>query len=195
MNLSSFLFALLLLLAAVGSLAGLVLGAWLFLNPDANATLERPAIDALRHLSRPVRVERFVYRRHRWFGGAIVLGSFATLVALGGYGRRVVNLAGIGGGLGTVESWLWESLLWFVALGNFFTLAAGFLILIRPSGLKGFEAWANQPVDLAERWGRLRQGLLFAVRARPRLLAGLLAIGGAVSLSLLLRYWWRTTGG
>ncbi|MBF0261005.1 MAG: hypothetical protein HQL97_04060 [Magnetococcales bacterium] len=192
---TSLLLALLLLLAGIGSLAGLVLGGWLFLNPDANTTLERPAADALRKLSRPVRIERFVYRNHRWFGGAIVLGSLATLVAMGAYGRRVALLAGAIQDVNGFQAWLWESLLLFVGLGNFFTLVAGMLILIRPSGLKGFEAWANQPVDLALWRARWRRVFLNLMRARPRLMAGALALGGAISLGLLLRFWWRTTGG
>lgn len=195
MGISSILLALLLLLAGIGSLAGLVLGAWLFLNPDANATLERPAAEALKTLSRPVRIERFVYRNHRWFGAGIVLGSFATLVAMGAYGRRVALLAGSIQNSGGFQAWLWESLLLFVALGNFFTLLAGVLILIRPSGLKGFETWANQRVDLALWRARWRQLFLNLMRARPRLMAGALALGGAVSLALLLRFWWRTAGG
>ncbi|MBF0626768.1 MAG: hypothetical protein HQL91_00965 [Magnetococcales bacterium] len=180
------LLSLLLVLAVIGSLAGLVLGAWIFLNPNANALLDRSAVDALRPLSRPVRVERFVYRHHRWFGGGIVVGSFCTLVALGGYLRRMITLAGLNG-LRGVDAWLWESLLLFVALGNFFTLAAGVLILIRPSGLKGFEAWANRRVDF-KLW---RQSILAAIRRRPRLFALLLAAGGAFSLISLWLKWWR----
>ncbi|MBF0416835.1 MAG: hypothetical protein HQL86_01105 [Magnetococcales bacterium] len=195
MNVTSIGLTVLLLLAGIGSLAGLVLGAWLFLNPDANATLERPAAEALKKLSRPVRIERFVYRNHRWFGGGIVFGSLVTLMALGAYGRRVVTLAGSFHGMKGLESWLWESLLLFVAMGNFFTLVAGVLILIRPSGLKGFEAWANQSVDLNVWRARLRGLLLTFMRARPRFMAGVLTLGGAISLALLLRYWWRAMGG
>ncbi|MBF0181183.1 MAG: hypothetical protein HQM03_14265 [Magnetococcales bacterium] len=182
MALLSLLFSLLLILAGLGSLVGLVLGAWLFLHPGANTFLDRPAREALEPLARPVRVERFVYRHHRWFGGAIVAGSFLTLVALGAYGHRLYLLGKAGHGA-TLEQWLWETLLWFVALGNFFTLAAGFLILIRPSGLKGFEAWANRRVDP----GRMRQALLSGLRNRPRLYGLLLACGGALALFLLAR--------
>ncbi|MBF0296844.1 MAG: hypothetical protein HQL96_16795 [Magnetococcales bacterium] len=182
MTLISLLFSLLLILAALGSLAGLVLGAWLFLHPGANTLLDRPARDALEPLARPVRVERFVYRHHRWFGGVIVAGSMLTLAALGAYGQRLYLLGRAGSG-GPLEHWLWESLLWFVALGNFFTLAAGCLILIRPSGLKGFEAWANRRVDP----GWVRQALLTGLRNRPRLYGLLLASGGALALWLLAR--------
>ncbi|MBF0614242.1 MAG: hypothetical protein G8237_10625 [Magnetococcales bacterium] len=182
MNLASWWLSILLIMAVIGSVAGLVLGAWIFLNPDANALLDRPASEALRHLSRPVRIERFVYRHHRWFGGGIVIGSFCTLVALGGYVRRLMALAALGGPR-TLDAWLWESLLLFVALGNFFTLTAGLLILIRPSGLKGFETWANRPVSLAE-W---RAALRTAFRNHPRLFALLLATGGFFSLVLLFR--------
>ncbi|MBF0273399.1 MAG: hypothetical protein HQL98_15225 [Magnetococcales bacterium] len=190
MAVAPLLLSVLLILAVIGSLAGLVLGAWLFLNPDANGVLERPAADALRHLSRPVRVERFVYRHHRWFGGGIVVGSFATLVALGGYARRMIALVELGGASRSVEAWLWESLLVFVALGNFFTLAAGLLILIRPSGLKGFESWANRPVTV-EQW---RKSLLNTIRNRPRLFAVLLVAGGGYSLFSLLRLLVRARG-
>ncbi|MBF0213993.1 MAG: hypothetical protein HQM00_10605, partial [Magnetococcales bacterium] len=115
MNSMPWLLSLLLILAVIGALAGLVLGAWIFLNPGVNALLDRPAAEALRPLSRPGRVERFVYRYHRWFGGGIVLGSFCTLVALGGYARRILTLVEMGGGGGArgVEGWLWESLLLF----------------------------------------------------------------------------------
>lgn len=190
MALASWWLSTLLIIAVIGSLAGLVLGAWIFLNPEANTLLERPAADALRHLSRPVRVERFVYRHHRWFGGLIVIGSFSTLVALGGYVRRLLTLAAFGG-VRSVESWLWESLLIFVALGNFFTLTAGILILIRPSGLKGFEAWANRHVSFAQ-W---RATLLASFRNRPRRFALLLAAGGFLSLVLLTRLLVRGVGG
>ncbi|MBF0126101.1 MAG: hypothetical protein HQM02_02720 [Magnetococcales bacterium] len=182
MTLAPLLFSLLLILALVGSLVGLVLGAWLFLHPGASSVLDRSALETLRAWSRPVRVERFVYRHHRWFGGGIVLGSFFTLVALGGYAHRLVALARVGNRL-NLEAWLWESLLLFVALGNFFTLASGLLILMRPSGLKGFEAWANRPVDP----GKARQWLLAGLRNRPRVFALLLVASGTVSLFLLMK--------
>ncbi|MBF0341430.1 MAG: hypothetical protein HQL95_10785 [Magnetococcales bacterium] len=190
MSFAALLLSVLLVLAVVGAMAGLVLGAWLFLNPDANEILEWPAAEALRHLSRPVRIERFVYRHHRWFGGGIVLGSFCTLVALGAYARRIYTLSAMGGSFFGVEAWLWESLLVFVGLGNFFTLVAGILILIRPSGLKGFESWANRPVAL-QQW---RSAFLNAIRARPRLFALLLIIGGACSFVLLVRLFARLKG-
>lgn len=181
MTLASLLLSLLLILAVIGSLAGLVLGAWLFLHPGAKELLDRSALEVIRVWYRPWRVERFVYRHHRWFGGGIVIGSFFTLMALGMYAQRIIVLqAGSGAG---VAAWLWESVILFVVLGNFFTLAAGILITLRPSGLKGFESWSNQAVD----GSRVRWVVKESLRRWPRLVAVVLVAGGAFSLFSLVR--------
>ncbi len=145
-------------------------------------------MDLIRGWYRPMRVERFVYRHHRWFGAGIVVGSFFTLVALGIYAQQITALKA--GNNHSIEGWLWESLILFVVLGNFFTLAAGVLILMRPSGLKGFESWANRSVDGSE----VREALLSGLRRWPRVVALFLAVGGGFSLWILLRLLKRVKG-
>ncbi|MEO5333935.1 MAG: hypothetical protein H7839_18125 [Magnetococcus sp. YQC-5] len=186
MTLTLTLLSILLILAVVGTLCGLLLGSWLLLNPDVTVLLNYSTKDVLRDwqiLSRSVRVERFFYRHHRWFGGAIILGSFVTLIEIGTYFKQIelLTMAGLGE---TIQAWWWwESLIFFVVPGNFFTLTIGVFILLRPSSLKRFESWANHWVDAEG----VRQRFLHGVREWPRLFALLLIGGGVSSLFFLVK--------
>ena len=113
----------LLLMAASQSLAGLM----------KNNLLEV--------FERPRRVERFIYRHHRLFGGAIAAAALLLLVFMGVDPYRMV-----------------ETNVWRFAPGAQATLIAvyglivfaliiGIYVGIRPSALKGVEALANRWIE------------------------------------------------
>ena len=90
---------------------------------------------------RPRRVERFIYRHHRLFGGAIAAAALMLLVLIGVYHHRIV-----------------ETSVWYLAPGVqpaliavygliVFALIIGIYVGIRPSALKGVEALANRWIE------------------------------------------------
>lgn len=92
-------------------------------------------------LERPRHVERFIYRHHRVFGSAIVVGALLLLGFLVTYHDRLV------------ERIPWRALLgaklaltavWVLLL---FALTIGAYILFRPSALKRFESLANAWIE------------------------------------------------
>jgi hypothetical protein len=92
-------------------------------------------------LERPQRVERFIYRHHRLFGGIIVAGAMVMLAFLvGGHG-----LAGTVAWRASSASQMALMAVWALAA---FALIIGIFIGIRPSALKGFEAIANRWIQL-----------------------------------------------
>lgn len=106
------------------------------------ATIRQPDIpDKLnsrllnRHLDmvdRPRRIERFIYRHHRLFGSAIVVGAL-TVMGVVWLFRKVW----LGGSGGSVTALLVRALI--VAV-----FVIGIIVLVRPSALKGVEALANR---------------------------------------------------
>ena len=92
-------------------------------------------------IKRPRRVERFIYRHHRWFGGAIVAGGLMLLWLFGTYSGRMVETS-------AWSSWLSVRLalmaVWALVV---FALLIGVCISIRPSALKKFEAVANHWIE------------------------------------------------
>ena len=90
---------------------------------------------------RQQRVERFIYRHHRLFGGIIVAGAMVVLVFLvAGHG-----LAGTVAWRSSSAGQMALMAVWALAA---FALIIGIFIGIRPSALKGFEAIANRWIQL-----------------------------------------------
>jgi len=178
-------------LLLVAAAAAAVAGAWLALAPRSflrlNAWLGRwySTRRALHPLDRPIAVERHLYRHHRLLGALLTAGSlYATWRLATAYdeARLVAALrpelpAPLAGAL--LTGWTV-----FLLLGNLAALAAGIAVLVRPSALKGLEAWAN-------RWISTRQALRFLdvphdgpdrlVARHPRL-AGALLLAAALWL-------------
>ncbi len=176
---------LLLAAAAVAACAGL----WLLAAPRgflrANAWLGRwySTQRALHPLERPIAVERPLYRHHRLLGALLTAGSlYATWRLATAYdeARLVAALrpelpAPLAGAL--LTGWTV-----FLLLGNLAALAAGIAVLVRPSALKGLEAWAN-------RWISTRRALRFldVPRGGPdRLVARHPRLTGALLLAAAL---------
>jgi hypothetical protein len=127
--------------------------------------------------SRKFAIERGVYRRHRLFGTAVVLGGM-TLAALVGYlvmNPRVMNLHALVGKAGLRVA------IAVAAACALILLIIGLCLIIRPSVLKGIETAAN-------RWVEPRPPgptLSAAVLRSPRLVGVLLLVGGALNLRLI----------
>ena len=95
-----------------------------------------------RLLERPWRIERMVYRHHRLVGSVIIIGALVLLGVLGIKHTRFFG-AGLPAGSGARVA---EFLVWALALS---ILLIGFVVQIRPSALKGFEALANRSIQLS----------------------------------------------
>lgn len=92
-----------------------------------------------RVLGRPWRIERFVYRHHRWFGGFIVVGALAIIALLST--ARFWTMAPVL--FLTHRVPVVSALLWGLAIA---ILLIGVIVLVRPSVLKGFESLANRSI-------------------------------------------------
>ncbi|MEO5364966.1 MAG: hypothetical protein H7831_01125 [Magnetococcus sp. WYHC-3] len=168
-------------------LVGLFAGLWLLVMPGAAQWGGRSLLEPLRevgsHLRRPWRVERYVYRHHRWFGSLILGASLFVLSALipslvQYYDHPVMSRHDHDV---LLQLWMWESLSVLFLLLCLLTLLAGVVILLRPSLLKPLERWANLPLS-PEDVGKLvtgaRHHLLRWVLHRPRVLGLLLFLSG-----------------
>jgi hypothetical protein len=126
-------------------------------------------------------VERTIYRRHRIFGGFVIAGAVAGLALLVFLWSHPQAAQWLRDGLGRLGLRLTLAL-----TGTVFTLLVltGFLMLFRPSLLKGVEVRANRwieakrPPKRAEITGLILRG--------PRLLGVLLMLAGAKCLAVFL---------
>ncbi|MEW6352732.1 MAG: hypothetical protein AB1469_00315 [Pseudomonadota bacterium] len=96
-------------------------------------------------LQKPIKIERYVYRRHRFFGALILSGALFTLYSLiYRYNETaVISAYAIHFNRATV-GWVVESMTAFLAITSVCAALIGAVMLIRPSLLKGVEAWANR---------------------------------------------------
>ena len=132
---------------ALSGAAALVAGIGFLLaaarQPDKPDTLRGRLLNSRLQevLERPRFVERFIYRHHRLFGGAIAAGALALLAVLGAGQSRLIG-AVLPGGSGGRAAIL---LVWALAVA---VLVIGMIVLVRPSALKGAEALANRWIQL-----------------------------------------------
>lgn len=113
-------------------------------------------------LDRQLRIERFIYRHHRLFGSAILIGSLAMVVLLGiGYRPYLESNLRL-----TAHAQVAVFLAVAMAVG---AVVIGLVMLIRPSALKGFEALSNHWIEPFPAPGRLiapsRTGMLLLALA------------------------------
>lgn len=132
-------------------------------------------------LNRIWRIEHFVYRHHRLFGGAIVTGALVYLFLLT---LQRAHLFGIvlehsAAGLRLIR--LIELAAWFAAV---FALVVGLFVLVRPSLLKGVETVANRWIEPLPRRPRHPARRHPSPRAQRRLrgLGAALLLAGAACL-------------
>lgn len=90
-------------------------------------------------LDRSWRIERFVYRHHRYFGLFIIAGALVILTVLSTTRFWTIDLVAF-----LIRSVpIVSGLIWGLAIA---ILLIGLIVLTRPSFLKGFESLANRKV-------------------------------------------------
>jgi hypothetical protein len=179
----------------LGAVLGLVVGGMLLLDsPRAlrwNSALSTwiSSRQALRPLDEPHDIKRVIYRWHRLLGLVIFAGALYTLdVLVFRYqgvplARAFRDLANPG-----LLALLFDGIRYALIAGNAAALAAGLVLCLRPSLLKGLEAWADlayssrkptKPLDV------MHYAPDEFVRSRPRVIGALLAIGSLYILVVL----------
>ena len=177
------IFIFLLLGAAFALVAGLMLlfdsqralriGEWLDRWVSTRAAM-RP-LEVQHSISRPL------YRMHRLVGSLICAGALYALVVLAtpqGGAAMTKSLSG----LGPVRfaSWISDSLRIVLLTGNAAALLFGLVFVVRPSSLRGLEAWADRNISGRKATKPLevmhRPADQFA-RSHPRLVGALVVVG------------------
>ncbi|MBF0622862.1 MAG: hypothetical protein HQL54_13155 [Magnetococcales bacterium] len=189
---------LVLLLFIGGSLAGIALGVYGVVRPRVQTeVLTQGVKDVLPFLFKPLRLERWVYRHNRWFGWFIFLGSLISLFVLwlwvGSWLLHPMRMEGEN----VLALVIYQTLFLFFLSGILFALLISVFIIVRPSLLKPFEAWANTPLTrerIQRALRRIRSSWLGRVVQYPRLSAGVVALVSAISLVLLIRLWYSING-
>ena len=183
-------------LIVAGCLLLIFFGIGLLGNPttvsQATGVFARYVKTVLQLLLTPIRVERFIYRHHRLFGLTILLITTAVLLFLK---WPTAQVRGIEQSFFALEPQRYGMmragylLLQLVSLGAFMI---GLFIFSRPSALKSFEQWANQPVGMGlfkHYWQRCCATTSCWMAGHYRL-AGLTMVAfGSALFYLLLPYW------
>lgn len=182
-----------LLMVLIGGAAGaFAVGIWMLIKPAsflrANAYLSKwiSTRQAARPLTVPHKSESFVYRHHRLFGGAIIIGALYVLYFLTfQYDQRAILAAA--GYRAPAAAWVAQTFAITLALGCVFGLIVAVYLFIRPSALKDFEVWANRWITARRAtkvFDVMRAGPDRWVTRYPRLFAWALV---AISLYILVR--------
>jgi hypothetical protein len=182
------------LLLAGGAL-GLLVGVMLVLDSDRvmrwNRVLNRwfSSQPALRPLDQSIDVKRAVYRRHRVLGVLLFAGALYTLDIVT-FSAKTEPLVRVFQDMGNpaLVGLIVEAVRIMLIVGNVAALIAAAVLCFRPSLLKGVEAWGDREYNVPGSSAPLevmRYGPDEFVRARPRLLGGLIALGGLYVLASL----------
>ena len=183
----------LLAVLALGAVAAVIAGVWLLLRPREahRLTDEQSLYELIRWSRRPYRVERYIYRHHRLAGGLMMGGALILLLGLWAP-TPYPNLYQLAftqeNAFSTHLLLALQSTGLILTVGALFAFAVGALIGLRPSLLKGFESWANQPVTLrmiVEGLRRLRHAPNHWTANHPRIIA-LLLLGIGIYLIILI---------
>lgn len=186
-------------LLLAGAVLGLLVGIMLLVdsqrlmswNTSLNRWYEtRRGMDAL---ERPVDVKRVVYRWHRVLGVVVLAGAIYTLDVLV-FGFPAGALVRVFRDLGNpaILSLAVETIRIFLIVGNVAAFAAAAVLCFRPSLLKGLEAWGDREFsghESTKALDAMRYQPDAFVRARPRLVGGLVALGSLyvlITLGVLL---------
>lgn len=136
---------------------------------------------ALRPLEEHHSIARPLYRMHRLVGILICAGALYALVVLGTpYGEMALTKTMSGFGPKRLTSFASESLRILLLVGNAGALLFGLVFAVRPSALKGLEAWADQRISGRKASKPLEQVRLSTdefVRAHPKLVGVLVTAG------------------
>ncbi|MGQ0651577.1 MAG: hypothetical protein ACT4P4_04785 [Betaproteobacteria bacterium] len=174
--------------ALFGGLLGLAMGLLLLLRPQTAFRISEvmnrwiSTRQAMRPLDNPISVERAIYRSHRLIGLLLLAGALFTLYVL------LVRLQGpelvwimrrfFGA---PVALWLANSVRAFFVVVNVAAALIALAMIVRPSALKGLEAWANRQYSgrrAMRAWEIPRQGIDPLVQAHPRLMGAVLLVAG-----------------
>ena len=132
-------------------------------------------------------IKKPLYRMHRLVGGLICAGAIYSLIVLGSpYGISAVAKSLSGLRPPRFSSWIAQSLTLILLAGNLGALIFGVFFLVRPSSLKGLEAWADRQVSGRRRTKPLEEQrfpLDEFSRARPRVVGTLVLLGGLFVLA------------
>lgn len=136
---------------------------------------------ALRLLEEQRSISRPLYRMHRLVGSLICAGALYALIVLGTpYGEVAITKTLSGIGPKHLAAWVSESLRIVLLVGNLGALVFGIVFVVRPSALKGLEAWADRRVSGRQATKPLEDVRLSTdtfVRQHPRLVGGVVALG------------------
>ncbi len=183
-----------------GAVLGVVIGALLLFDSERvmrwNYTLNRwySTRQAMRALERPIDVKRPFYRWHRVLGAVVFAASLFTLdVLVFGFHTSALVRALRGSGDPALLSLVLDTARLVLITGNVAALIAAAVLVFRPSLLKGLEGWgdrqysgraATKPLDI------MRYQPDDFVRARPRLVGGVLVLGSIyvlLTMGVMLR--------
>ena len=186
-------------LLLAGAALGFVIGVMLIIDSQRvmrwNHTLNRwfSSQPALRPLDQSIDVKRAVYRWHRVLGVLLFAGALYTLDVVT-FSAKTEPLVRAFRGLGNpaLVGLIVEAARIMLIVGNVAALLAAAVLCFRPSLLMGIEAWGDRQYNFpqsSEPLEVMRYGPDEFVRARPRLVGGVIALGGLyvlASLGLLL---------
>jgi hypothetical protein len=188
------------LLLLGGAALGVVIGILLLIDSERvmrwNGLLNKwySTRQAMRALDRPIDLKRPFYRWHRVLGVLVFAASLYTLdILVFGFHTSALVRALRGTGSPALLSLVLDSLRLFLIAGNVAALVAAAVLVFRPSLLKGLEVWGDRQYS-----GRTATKALDImryqpddfVRARPRLVGGVLVLGSVyvlLTMGLLIR--------
>jgi hypothetical protein len=190
----------LLVLLLGGAMLGVVIGVLLVIDGERvmrwNYRLNRwySTRQAMHALERPIDIKRPLYRWHRLIGIVVFAASVFTLDGLVfGFHTSALVRALRGMADPTLLLVSLETLRLFLIAGNVAALFASAVLIFRPSLLKGLEGWGDRGYSArvaTKALDVMRYGPDDFVRGRPRLVGGVLVVGGLyalITLSLLIR--------
>ncbi|MCL4471562.1 MAG: hypothetical protein M1547_10705 [Gammaproteobacteria bacterium] len=134
-----------------GAVLALVLGIWMFFQPERVFLVNRffsqwlSSRKLTRPLSQPVyHIERRVYRHHRVFGAALLAGAGYILYSLWFRYDKAAVLNIFREYNPKQVAWLLDSAVFLLNLTSIAALLVALCLIVRPSLLRGIEAWANR---------------------------------------------------
>jgi hypothetical protein len=180
---------------ALGCLGSLVFGAGLALEHTWAKRLSEQmnrwvsTRRAMRSMAVPHDVQRQIYRRHQFFGLVIIIcATYVLYMLLARYNGALVLAYASRYLRPRVAGWLLDSLHQFVLITNAVALVIGLALLLRPSMLKGIEAWANRSYSTrgaGKSFEVMNLSVDQMVLARPRASGVVIIVGSLLALTSL----------
>ena len=183
------------------TLAAAFVGAWALLIPAhfirINTRFSRWVDlrrEPERHAPKSIHVERWFYRHHRLAGTALIAGAAYTLYeVLFRIDPASVNRAVSGFTEHPLAQVLVDAAFGYVYIAGVFAVVLGIVIFLRPSMLKGFEAWSNRWVATEELGSFLDERNHTPdqwVARHPRLFGSVVIIGGIATSYGIFSFWY-----